>query len=397
MAAPGKRIYLDQAATSWPKPEAVYAAVDRYQRELGAPAGRGVYAEALEVGRLIDSARRAAASLLGAESAKQIVFTFNGTDSLNLAIHGVLGNAGGHVVTTSAEHNSVLRPLRALEDAGRIEVTRVACNAAGVVDPDDVRRALRADTKLVAMTHASNVTGALQPAAEVGRFVREHGAIYLVDAAQTLGDLPLSVAELHADLLAAPGHKGLLGPLGTGLLYIRPGVEHRLQSLRQGGTGSRSDEDRQPENLPDKYESGNLNVPGIVGLAAGITWLNERSLTEIRRHTLELTERLLAGLSEIGGVRLYGPATAGERVGVVSLSLEGLDAQELAATLDSAYRVQVRPGIHCAPAMHRALGTLDSGGTVRLSWGAMTTIEEIDAAAQAIREIAAALSPAGRS
>ena len=397
MAGAGKRIYLDQAATSWPKPEAVYAAVDRYQRELGAPAGRGVYAEAFETGRLIDSARRAVAKLLGAESAKQIAFAFNCTDALNLAIHGVLDPAGGHVVTTAVEHNSVLRPLRALEDAGRIEVTRVACNAAGVVDPDDVRRALRADTRLVAMTHASNVTGALQPAAEVGRIVREHAAIYLVDAAQTLGDLPFSVAELQADLLAAPGHKGLLGPLGVGLLYIRPGIERQLQSVRQGGTGSRSDLDRQPENLPDKYESGNLNVPGIVGLGAGIAWLSERGLTEIRGHAVELGQRLLGGLAEIGSVSLYGPATAGERVGVVSFSLEGLDAQELAATLDAAYRVQVRPGIHCAPAMHRALGTLDSGGTVRLSWGAMTSIEEIEAAIEAIRDIARALSPATRS
>ena len=394
MAASGKRIYLDQAATSWPKPEAVYAAVDRYQRELGAPAGRGVYAEALEVGRLIDSARRAVASLLDAESPQRIVFTFNGTDSLNLAIHGVLAERGGHVVTTTVEHNSVLRPLRALEDAGRIEVTRVASNAAGVVDPDDIRRALRRETALVAMTHASNVTGALQPAAEVGRLVREHGAIYLIDAAQSAGDVPLSVQELHADLLAAPGHKGLLGPLGSGLLYIRPGVEERLQSLRQGGTGSRSDEDRQPSDLPDKYEAGNLNVPGIVGLAAGVEWLNDRGLEEVRRHAIALGERLLAGLAEIGGVRVFGPATAAERIGVVSLSLEGLDAQELAATLDSAYRIQVRPGIHCAPLMHQALGTLAAGGTARISWGAMNTLEEIDAAIEAVRQIAAAMSPA---
>ena len=394
MAASGKRIYLDQAATSWPKPEAVYAAVDRYQRELGAPAGRGVYAEALEVGRLIDSARRAVASLLDAESPQRIVFTFNGTDSLNLAIHGVLADRGGHVVTTTVEHNSVLRPLRALEDAGRIEVTRVPCNPSGVVDPDDIRRALRPETALVAMTHASNVTGALQPAAEVGRLVREHGATYLVDAAQSAGDVPLSVQELHADLLAAPGHKGLLGPLGSGLLYIRPGIEDRLPSLRQGGTGSRSDEDRQPSDLPDKYEAGNLNVPGIVGLAAGVDWLNDRGLEEVRRHAIALGERLLAGLAEIGGVRVYGPATAAERVGVVSLSLEGLDAQELAATLDSAYRIQVRPGIHCAPLMHQALGTLAAGGTARISWGAMNTLEEIDAAIEAVRQIAAAMSPA---
>lgn len=391
MASLPRRIYLDHAATSWPKPETVYAAVDRYQRELGAPAGRGAYAEAVQASQMVEAARRAVAALLQAEDARRIIFTFNGTDSLNLALHGSLDSAGGHVVTTAVEHNSVLRPLRKLEDAGRIEVSRVACDALGVVDPDDIRRALRPNTKLVALTHASNVTGALQPVAEVGRMAREHGALYLVDAAQSLGEIPLSVRELQADLLAAPGHKGLLGPLGTGVLYIRPGVELRLASLRQGGTGSHSEDDRQPEQLPDKYESGNLNVGGIVGLGAGIQWLNERGLAEVRRHAVALTERLLAGLSAIDGARLFGPP-AGGRVAVVSMTLEGLDCQELAAALDSAYRIQTRPGLHCAPAMHRALGTLESGGTVRFSLGATTTAEEVDAAVSAVREIASVLA-----
>ncbi|HXT61122.1 MAG TPA: aminotransferase class V-fold PLP-dependent enzyme [Pirellulales bacterium] len=390
MAELPRRIYLDHAATSWPKPDAVYAAVDRYQRELGAPAGRGAYAEAVQASQMVESARRAVAVFLQAEDSRRIVFTFNGTDSLNLALHGSLDAAGGHVVTTEVEHNSVLRPLRTLVDAGRIEVSQVACDALGVVDPDDMRRALRPDTKLVALTHASNVTGALQPVAEVGRITREHGALYLVDAAQSLGEIPLSVQELQADLLAAPGHKGLLGPLGTGVLYIRPGVERRLASLRQGGTGSHSEDDRQPDQLPDKYESGNLNVGGIAGLAAGIQWLNERGLAEVRRHAVKLTERLMAGLAAIDGARLFGPP-AGGRVGVVSMTLEGLDCQELAASLDSAYRIQTRPGLHCAPAMHRALGTLESGGTVRFSMGATTTAEEVDSAIEAVRAISSAV------
>jgi len=390
MAELPRRIYLDHAATSWPKPDAVYAAVDRYQRELGAPAGRGAYAEAVQASQMVESARRAVAVFLQAEDSRRIVFTFNGTDSLNLALHGSLDAAGGHVVTTEVEHNSVLRPLRTLVDAGRIEVSQVACDALGVVDPDDMRRALRPDTKLVALTHASNVTGALQPVAEVGRITREHGALYLVDAAQSLGEIPLSVQELQADLLAAPGHKGLLGPLGTGVLYIRPGVERRLASLRQGGTGSHSEDDRQPDQLPDKYESGNLNVGGIAGLAAGIQWLNERGLAEVRRHAVKLTERLMAGLAAIDGARLFGPP-AGGRVAVVSMTLEGLDCQELAASLDSAYRIQTRPGLHCAPAMHRALGTLESGGTVRFSMGATTTAEEVDSAIEAVRAISSAV------
>jgi selenocysteine lyase/cysteine desulfurase len=198
---------------------------------------------------------------------------------------------------------------------------------------------------------------------------------------------------MPADLLAAPGHKGLLGPLGTGLLYIRPGVEQRLKSVRQGGTGSFSDDDRQPEALPDKYEPGNLNVPGILGLGAGIQWLKEQGLPDIRLRAVELTERLLSGLSAIAGVQVHGPSSASERVAVVSVTLAGIDSQELAAALDSAYRIQIRPGIHCAPGMHRALGTLQSGGTVRFSLGAMTTCDEVDAAIDAVREIAAATAP----
>ncbi|HEV3024656.1 MAG TPA: aminotransferase class V-fold PLP-dependent enzyme [Pirellulales bacterium] len=385
------RIYLDQAATSWPKPESVYRAVERYQRENGAAAGRGSYAEAVEAGQAVEAARRAAARFIGADDRRHIVFTSNGTDSLNLAIHGTLA-AGGHVVTTVAEHNSVLRPLAALEASGRVEVQRVGCGPSGVVDPDDVRRALRGDTKLVVLTHASNVTGALQPAAEIGRITRRHGALFLLDAAQTLGEMPLAVDMVEVDLLAAPGHKGLLGPLGTGLLFVRPGVEDRLASLRQGGTGSFSDEDRQPQALPDRYESGNLNVPGIVGLAAGLAWLEEQGLESVRRQALELTERLLAGLASIAGLRIHGPATAAERVGVVSVTLAGIDPQELAATLDSAYRIQVRSGLQCAPLMHRALGTLAGGGTVRFSLGPMNTAGEIDAALAALVEIAAAMN-----
>ncbi|MHB1034938.1 MAG: aminotransferase class V-fold PLP-dependent enzyme [Pirellulales bacterium] len=388
-----RRIYLDNAATSWPKPEAVYAAVDRFQREVGASAGRGVYAEAGETDRLVGSARAAIARLLGAADTSRIVFTFNGTDALNLAIHGLL-RQGDHVVTTVAEHNSVLRPLRQLEDAGLVEVTRVRCNGEGVVDPDAIRLALRPHTALVAAIHASNVTGALQPVAEIGRIARDRGIRFLVDAAQTLGHIPVSVEALGVDLLAAPGHKGLLGPQGTGILYVRPGVENDLRSTRQGGTGSRSDEDWQPDLLPDKYESGTLNVPGILGLGEGVRYVQSRGIESIRRHAVELTERLTAGLAGISGITIHGPRDAIQRVGVVSVTLAGYDPQEVALTLDSVYRIQVRSGIQCAPLLHRALGTLDRGGIVRLSIGTCTTSAEIDAAVAAVAEIVAAGSPA---
>lgn len=383
------RIYLDNAATSWPKPEAVYAAVEHYQREVGAPAGRSAYAEAALAERAVEEARAAIAGLLAVDEPRRILFTANGTDALNLAIHGLL-RTGDHVVTTVLEHNSVLRPLRHLEDAGTIRVTRVGCDPLGVVRAADIRAALRPETRLVALIHASNVTGALQPAAEVGEFLRKHPALFLLDAAQSLGHLPVDFGELGCDLLAAPGHKGLLGPLGTGILALGPGAEQHLSSTRQGGTGTHSEEDRQPVLLPDKYESGNHNMPGIIGLAAGVAYLRDCGLDVVCRHDQALAERLLAGLAAIDGVTVFGPPDAGQRVGVVSVQLQGYDPQEVAATLDAHYRIQVRAGIHCAPLIHRALGTLEAGGTLRLSLSPLSTDEHVDAAIAALREIAAA-------
>ncbi len=384
-----RRIYLDNAATSWPKPEAVYAAVERWQRELGAPAGRGVYREAGEVERLVADARRRAADLLGAEEPRRIIFTCNGTDSLNLALHGLL-RPGDHVVTSVVEHNSVLRPLRQLEELHSVEVTRVPCDHAGLIDPDDIRAAIRRHTKLIVLVHVSNVTGAIQPVEAVGRIARDHGVLFLVDAAQSLGHLPVNVREIGADLLASPGHKGLLGPLGTGLLYVAPGVEERLAAVRQGGTGTQSDEDRQPDSLPDKYEAGNHNVPGIIGLGAGLAFVRDRGLDRIRAHDRELTTRLIAGLSEIAGVKIYGPRNSDRQSGVVSITIEGYDPQEAAGMLDTAYSIQARPGLHCAPLMHRALGTVSIGGTLRFSLGVFTTQEEIDAAIRGVAELASA-------
>lgn len=383
------RIYLDNAATSWPKPEAVYRAVEHYQRELGASPARGIYAESVEVDQAMHAARAAVAQLIGAERSEQIVFTLNGSDSLNLAIHGLLRD-GDHVVTSVVDHNSVLRPLRWLEERGRIDVTRVPCGADGVVDPDSFAAAMKTNTRLVALVHASNVTGALQPVEEAGRIAHEHGALMLVDAAQSLGHVPIAVGQMNVDLLAAPGHKGLMGPLGTGILYIRPGVERELESLRQGGTGTHSDEDRQPDSLPDKYEPGNLNALGIFGLDAALHWLGERTVEAIRRHAEELTTRMFEGFSSIRGVRVYGPCDAERQVGVVSITIPGYSPAEVATILEGHYRVQVRAGIHCAPLMHESLGTLVRGGTVRFSIGPFTTAEEIDTAVRAVEEITTA-------
>ncbi len=386
--ASAERIYLDNAATSWPKPETVYRAVDEALRTLGAPAGRSAYWEANEVERRIGQARRRLAELIGAAEPRRVVFTCNGTDSLNLALHGLL-RPGDHVVTSVVEHNSVLRPLRRLEDAGQIAVTRVDCDGYGQVDPDDVRRAIRPATRLIALLHASNVTGTLQPIEAIGQIARQSRVRLLVDAAQTIGHRPLDVGELGADLLAAPAHKGLLAPPGVGFLYIGPGIERELRPVRQGGTGTRSERDRQPETLPDCYESGSHNVAGLLGLEAGLSWLAERGLEQLERQETELVGRLLEGLRAISGVTIYGHPGADHRVGVVSLRMDGWEPQDLATLLDSTCGAQVRAGFQCAPLLHQALGTAVHGGTLRLSLGAFNTRDDIDTAVRALGEMAA--------
>ncbi len=381
------RIYLDNAATSWPKPEAVYEAVDHYQRNLGAPNGRSGYREAVEANRIVERARLGIARLIGATAPKEVIFTASGTDSLNMAIQGIV-RPGDHVVTTVCDHNSVLRPLTALKETANVSVTYVPCDSQGFVSPEDVQKALRPETSLVAVIHGSNVTGAIQPVAEIGAAVNNHPALLLVDAAQTLGHFPIDVDALGIDLLAAPGHKGLMGPLGTGILYICPGVEEKLLPFRLGGTGTRSEEDRQPEMLPDKYEPGNHNLPGLAGLAAAVDWLESQSVEQIHAHLATLTVRLLKGLKAIPGVEIAGPPTEARRTSVVSFRIVGYDPQEVASALEATHGVQGRPGLHCAPRMHEALQTLDGGGTMRLSPGWFTTVEDIDRTCEAIATLA---------
>jgi len=384
-----RRIYLDNAATSFPKPDAVYAAADDYNRRIGAAVGRGAYRATLEATAIVQRCRKKIADLLGAESPERIIFTFNCTDSLNLALHGLM-RAGDHVITSVIDHNSVQRPLTEMHRTLGIEVTRVGADATGRVDPVDFKRAIRPQTKLIALIHASNVTGTIQPVAEVGKIAREAGILFLVDAAQTAGHLPINLRELDIDLLAAPGHKGLLGPLGTGILYLRPGVEARLASFRQGGTGTRSEDDVQPESLPDKYESGNHNAPGLVGLEAAVTWLLERGVKSVQQHAQALTRQLLAGLTAIPSLRVFGPASEHDRVGVVSVALESHDPQDVAAILDQTFGIETRAGLHCAPGAHRAVGSFERGGTVRLSFGPFSTTDDVAAAIEALRQIAGA-------
>jgi cysteine desulfurase / selenocysteine lyase len=382
------RIYLDNAATTWPKPESVYDAVDRFQREIGAPNGRSAYREAQESNRIVEKARSGVAALIGASEPSHIIFGLNCSDMLNMAIRGVV-RPGDHVVTTVCDHNSVLRPLRAMREEADVTVTYVSCDRQGYVSPDDVRAAIQPNTRLVVVNHASNVTGAIQPVAEIGRIVRASDALYLVDAAQSLGHVPLDVQTMNADLLAAPGHKGLLGPLGTGVLYVRPGIEREVKPLRSGGTGSQSDEDRQPDVLPQKYEPGNHNLVGLAGLAAATDFLRAETVEAIEAHHNRLARRLIEELAEIEGVTIHGPTLAADRTSVVSITVEGYDPQELAAILDSSYAIQTRAGLQCAPRMHDALGTTAAGGTLRFSPGHTTTLAEIDKAVAALQEVAA--------
>lgn len=381
-----QRIYLDNAATSFPKPECVYQAMERYHREWGGAAGRGAYQQAIDLQHEVDRARVLAARFFNAESPNRMIFTFNGTDSLNMAIHGIL-RPGDHVVTSVLEHNSVIRPLRELESRIGIEITVVGVDSQGVIDPAEVASQIRPQTHLVAITHASNVTGMLQPISEISRIVKSSPAMLLVDAAQTAGHVEINVRELNVDMLVCPGHKGLLGPLGTGLLYIRPGVEAQLNSFRQGGTGTRSDAEHQPDQLPDKYESGNHNAPGLCGLAASLEWLMDQTWDRRTTHERVLTEHFLNGIQSISGIRLLGSKVADERVGVISFTVNGLDSQEAALLLDQMGSINVRAGLHCAPGTHAAMDTLSCGGAVRVSFSPFTSVQELDISLEAIQNL----------
>jgi cysteine desulfurase/selenocysteine lyase len=387
-----RRLYLDNAATSRPKPKAVYDAMARYATDLGASAGRGAYAEAVETGELMNECRRRLNRLFHGERAEHFVFTLNCSDALNLAIKGLIDPyEKGHAICTHIDHNSILRPLRAMEERGWIGTTRVRVDGmTGIVDPQDIRRAIRPDTRLIAITHVSNVTGTIQPIREIGRIAREAGIPFIVDAAQSAGHVPIDVQAEGIDLLAVPGHKGLLGPLGTGFLYIRPGVEKILATIREGGTGSVSELDRQPEFMPDKYEPGSHNAVGIIGLSEGVNWILGQTVQKLHEHDRELVGTFLEGINDIEGLTYYGPRGVKDRVGVFSIRVEGYDPHELSSALESSFGILTRSGIHCAPLAHEAIGTAALGGTTRLSFGPFLSMQDVSFATDAIAEIAAA-------
>jgi cysteine desulfurase family protein len=382
---------MDNAATSLPKPREVMEAVTRYVTELGASAGRGAYREAVETGALISECRRRLNRLFNGERPEHFVFTLNCSDALNLAIRGLIDrDATGHAVCTHIDHNSILRPLAEMEARGWVRVTRVPVDpATGLVDPDDVRRAIRPDTRLVALTHVSNVTGTVQPLRQIGRVTREAGVPLVVDAAQSAGHLPIDVQADNIDLLAAPGHKSLLGPTGTGFLYLRPGMEKLVRTVREGGTGSVSEQPTQPQFLPDKYEPGSHNAMGIIGLSAAVQWVAERTVESLHAHDTDLVRTFIDGVEGVEGLTYYGPRGVKNRVGVFAVRVEGFDPQELSAILEANYGILTRSGIHCAPLAHEALGTASCGGATRLSFGPFLTKQDVSYATDALAEIAA--------
>jgi cysteine desulfurase family protein len=375
--------YLDNAATSFPKPEGVYAAMDRFARHDLANPGRSGHKMALASEHALADARHRLNRFFNGRNPDRWAFTLNGTDALNMAFKGAL-NDGDHVVTTNLEHNSVSRPLVALAEAGRITLTRVAADSGGTVDPDAIRAALTPRTKLVAVTHASNVLGTVQPVAEIGRIARERDILFLVDAAQTAGAVPLDVQAACVDLLALPGHKSLLGPTGTGALYV--GTRVNLRPWREGGTGGDSLTPTQPTDFPHQLEGGTPNVLGVVGLVAGLDFVEERGVAAILKHELDLCERLRAGLLALPGFEVFGHADVSRRVGTLSFRCEALAAPELAGILDQSFDVAVRPGLHCAPYVHTALGTAPDG-LVRVSPGPFSTEAHIDHLLGALGEI----------
>lgn len=379
-------IYLDNAATSFPKPESVYVAIEKANREYAVSAGRGKYQRANDSDRRISQARNGLAQLIGADSANQISFAFSGTDALSTAIFGYL-KPGDHVIASAVDHTSVLRPLWHLERERQVDVTIVGCDSMGVVDPREIESEIKSNTKLVCLTHASNVTGAIQPVADIGTLCKSKDIAFLLDAAQTLGHLPIDVTKVQCDFLAAPGHKGLLGPLGTGLLYTSSNVVNDCQPLRFGGTGSTGNETDQPTNYPQKFESGNLNVPGIVGLLAGLNWLESDQSTELNANLKSISRRLADGMSKIKGIVVYGNKLA--QTPTISFNVQGVDCQTIGMLLDSQFQIECRTGLHCAPLIHEKIDSTSFGGTVRFSPGVFTTETEIDEALKAVETIVA--------
>jgi cysteine desulfurase family protein len=378
-------IYFDNPATSWPKPPQVKEAMVKFMEEIGANPGRSGHALSIEAARIIYEAREALSVLFHVQDSSRIVFTLNATESINLALKGLL-KYKSHVITSSMEHNSVMRPLRDLEKRG-IALTVVPCFEDGMLDPREVEKKIRSTTKMIVLNHASNVTGTLLPLREVGKIAREYNLLFLVDGAQTAGAYPIDFQKEEIDLLAFTGHKSLYGPQGTGGLVIGERIhEKEMIPLKQGGTGSRSEFEEQPDFLPDRLESGTPNGVGIAGLLAGVQFVLEKGVEQIRQSEMALNQKLIEGLKKIPQVKLYGPERQEDRIATLSFNFTHLSPSYGASHLERKFGILCRPGLHCAPAAHHTIGTFPEG-TIRFGLSAFNTEEEVNTAIQAISQI----------
>jgi cysteine desulfurase family protein len=377
-------IYFDNAATSWPKPPETTAAMQNYLQNIGGSPGRSGHRLSVEAARIVYDTREKLAQLFNVADPLRIVLTRNATEGLNIAVFGFL-KPGDHVITSGMEHNSVMRPLRAMEARG-VAITVVPCAIDGLIDPEDIVKAIKKNTKAIFITSASNVTGTVMPVSDIGRITREHGLVLCVDAAQTAGCYPIDVAEMNVDLLAFTGHKALFGPSGTGGLYIREGLEKSIEPICVGGTGSRSEVEEQPDFMPDRFEAGTPNTVGIAGLKAGVEFVLSKGVAQIKNREEKLVKLFIEGVSDLPGIILYGQKSAEPRTPVVSFNIAGMDPAAAALELDEQFGIMSRSGLHCAPAAHKTIGTYPMG-TVRFSFSCFNTEEQIISSIEALREI----------
>jgi cysteine desulfurase family protein len=379
-------LYLDNAATSFPKPEAVYSFMDQFHRKFGVNPGRSGFDLCIEAGDILEGTRKSLATFFGGRDPNRLVFSYNSTDALNIAIFGLL-QKGDHAISTTLEHNSVLRPLYHLSEDEGVEVDYVPFDARGFVDPDDFKKRFRENTRLVVVNHASNVIGTVQPVEEIGRLCKERGVPFLIDASQTAGKIPIDIQELNVDVVAFTGHKSLLGPTGIGGLYVDEGVE--IRHTRAGGTGVRSAVRRHLEEYPYRLEYGTTNVLGVAGLRAGLGWLEERGLESIHHHEMSLVEKLRDGLRDVEGIISYCQDDLADHIAVFVFNIEGIEASNTGTMLDVDHNIACRTGLHCAPLVHEGIGTTEIHGAVRFGIGPFNTEEQIDVAIGAVKEIAA--------
>lgn len=379
------KVYFDNTATSWPKPDCVAGSMINFMNNIGANPGRSGHKLSIKASRIVYDTREIIAQMFGASDPVQVVFTNNVTDALNLALWGIC-RAQDHIITSSMEHNSIMRPLRALEKKG-IELTVVPCSREGELDPADIKKSIKSNTKMIALLHSSNVTGTIMPITEIGQIARSAKLVFLVDSAQTAGAIPIDMEKNKIDLLGFTGHKALYGPTGTGGLVIGGRVDiSEFHPIKMGGTGSLSDEEEQPSFLPDKFESGTLNTVGLSGLKASLLWLLEKGIDNIKHKKEELTNYLVEELCSLPEVTVYGTRKACKMTSTVSFNIKGILPSDAAFKLDKDFNIYCRVGLHCAPAAHKTIGTFPQG-TIRFGLGFFNTKKQINYAVSALKKI----------